>query len=232
MTDIRTTRSIGRNRVRKRGQRKWPEWGSLWNVSRTSLIIPLWASVPHTFEWEAIISFSWWKNRHSSMTQPSLLLSPIRHYGRTLYTSVCHTGESYDHLLIHFSISKQNIHIMIIGRCHGNGQNCPSRSHAVWEMVMNELDRRDDPSFDEELAGCAMVDACSNIISGEQLYNFLNHNFERHYKTNRAPLGLYFHASWLKQNPEYLDAFLQWVDEMLEKNDVYFVTMTQVSWDR
>ncbi|CAN8003902.1 chitin deacetylase 1 [Ixodes scapularis] len=113
-------------------------------------------------------------------------------------------------------------------KCHGNGQNCPSRSHAVWEMVMNELDRRDDPSFDEELAGCAMVDSCSNIISGEQFYNFLNHNLDRHYKTNRAPLGLYFHAGWLKLNPEYLDAFIQWIDETLDKNDVFFVTMTQV----
>lgn len=119
-------------------------------------------------------------------------------------------------------------HFAVASRCHGNGQNCPSRSHAVWEMVMNELDRRDDPTFDEELAGCAMVDACSNIISGDQFYSFLNHNFERHYKTNRAPLGLYFHASWLKLNPEYLDAFIQWVDEILDKNDVYFVTMSQV----
>ncbi|KAH8025126.1 hypothetical protein HPB51_003968 [Rhipicephalus microplus] len=113
-------------------------------------------------------------------------------------------------------------------KCHGNGQNCPSRSHAVWEMVMNELDRRDDPTFDEDLAGCAMVDSCSNIISGEQFYNFLNHNLDRHYKTNRAPLGLYFHAGWLKLNPEYLDAFIQWIDETLDKNDVFFVTMTQV----
>merc|ERR1739838_1211923 len=29
-------------------------------------------------------------------------------------------------------------------RCHGDLQNCPTRSHAVWEMVMNELDRRED----------------------------------------------------------------------------------------
>ncbi|CAL1270360.1 unnamed protein product [Larinioides sclopetarius] len=113
-------------------------------------------------------------------------------------------------------------------KCHGNGQNCPTRSHAVWEMVMNELDRRDDPNFDEELAGCAMVDSCSNIISGEQFYNFLNHNFNRHYKTNRAPLGLYFHAGWLRLNQDYLDALVQWMDEVLGKNDVYFVTMTQV----
>lgn len=113
-------------------------------------------------------------------------------------------------------------------KCHGNGQSCPTRSHAVWEMVMNELDRRDDPNFDEELAGCAMVDSCTNIHSAEQLYNFLNHNFDRHYKTNRAPLGLYFHASWLQATPELLDVFIQWIDEQRERGDVYFVTMTQV----
>lgn len=114
-------------------------------------------------------------------------------------------------------------------RCHGNLQHCPTRSHAVWEMVLNELDRREDPNFDEYLPGCAMVDSCSNILSGDQFYNFLNHNFDRHYDQNRAPLGLYFHAAWLKNNPEYLDAFLFWMDEILRNhNDVYFVTMTQV----
>ncbi|ETN67708.1 hypothetical protein AND_000413 [Anopheles darlingi] len=114
-------------------------------------------------------------------------------------------------------------------RCHGNLQSCPTRSHAVWEMVMNELDRREDPTNDEYLPGCAMVDSCSNILTGDQFYNFLNHNFDRHYDQNRAPLGLYFHAAWLKNNPEFLDAFLYWIDEVLANhNDVYFVTMTQV----
>ncbi|KAH1004529.1 hypothetical protein HUJ05_005328 [Dendroctonus ponderosae] len=114
-------------------------------------------------------------------------------------------------------------------RCHGNLQSCPTRSHAVWEMVLNELDRREDPTNDEYLPGCAMVDSCSNILTGDQFYNFLNHNFDRHYEENRAPLGLYFHAAWLKNNPEFLDAFLYWVDEILaNRNDVYFVTMTQV----
>ena len=114
-------------------------------------------------------------------------------------------------------------------RCHGDIQNCPTRSHAVWEMVMNELDRREDPTLDEDLPGCAMVDSCSNILSGDQFYNFLTHNFYRHYDQNRAPLGLFFHAAWLKNNPEYLDAFLYWIDEIIEShNDVYFVTMTQV----
>merc|ERR1712086_34619 len=64
-------------------------------------------------------------------------------------------------------------------------------------------------------------------IDTDQFYNFLTHNFYRHYDQNRAPLGLFFHAAWLKNNPEYLDAFLYWMDEILEThNDVYFVTMT------
>src|SRR5581483_10728893 len=42
-------------------------------------------------------------------------------------------------------------------------------------------------------------------------------------------MGLYFHAAWLKNNPEFLEAFTYWIDEVLEKHDdVYFVTMTQV----
>lgn len=113
-------------------------------------------------------------------------------------------------------------------KCHGNGQNCPSQSHAVWEMVMNEMDRRDDPNFDEELPGCNMVDSCSNINQPEQFYNFLNHNFNRHYSANRAPFGLYFHASFLKKNAELRKTFIKWIGEVLQKSDVYFVTMTQV----
>jgi len=116
-------------------------------------------------------------------------------------------------------------------RCHGDLQRCPTRSHAVWEMVMNEMDRREDPKIEEVLPGCAMVDSCNNIKTGEQFYKFLNHNFYRHYDQNRAPIGLFFHAAWLAQpqNIELLDAFLFWVDETLKShNDVYFVTMTQV----
>merc|ERR1719410_937077 len=102
-------------------------------------------------------------------------------------------------------------------RCHGNLQNCPTRPLAVWEIVMNELDRREDPTVDEDLPGCAMVDSCSNIRSGDQFYNFLTHNFYRHFDQNRAPLGLFFHSSWLKNNPEFLDAFLYWIDEVLAR---------------
>ncbi|XP_046990525.1 chitin deacetylase 1 isoform X2 [Schistocerca americana] len=113
-------------------------------------------------------------------------------------------------------------------KCNGNAHNCPSRSHPVWEMVMNELDRRDDPTFDESLPGCHMVDSCSNIQTGEQFARLLRHNFNRHFNSNRAPLGLHFHASWLKSKKEFKDELIKFIQEMLERNDVYFVTMLQV----
>ena len=53
-------------------------------------------------------------------------------------------------------------------KCHGNAKNCPSRSHEIWEMPINELDRRDDPDFDEALTGCHLVSSCSNIYYREQ----------------------------------------------------------------
>merc|ERR1711945_66662 len=116
-----------------------------------------------------------------------------------------------------------------MGRCHGNLQRCPTRSHAVWEMVMNEMDRREDPTLEEEISGCAMIDSCSNLLTGDQFYNFLTHNFYRYFDQNRAPFPLFLHSVWLKNNPEFLDAFLYWMDEVLENHpEVYFVTMTQV----
>merc|ERR1712119_100734 len=60
-------------------------------------------------------------------------------------------------------------------------------------------------------------------------HNLLTHNFIRHYEQNRAPMGLFLHAAWLKKQPEMLDALQFWLDEVLATyNDVYLVTMSQV----
>ena len=52
-------------------------------------------------------------------------------------------------------------------------QNCPSRSHAVWELPINELDRREDPDFEEKLTGCALVSSCSNVYTKEHFKRVL-----------------------------------------------------------
>ena len=54
---------------------------------------------------------------------------------------------------------------------------------------MNEYDRREYPEDEPEMSGCVMVDQCANLVTGDLLYNFLDVNFDRHYQTNRAPLG-------------------------------------------
>merc|ERR1711899_374708 len=113
-------------------------------------------------------------------------------------------------------------------KCHGNAQNCPSRSHPVWEMVINELDRRDDPLSDEPLPGCQLVSSCSNIFDPDQFARMLRHNFERHPNSNRAPLGLHFNAVWLKNNKGFKKELIKFIADMLDRNDVYFVTMLQV----
>lgn len=114
-------------------------------------------------------------------------------------------------------------------KCHGNAQKCPSQSHPVWEMVMNELDRRDDPLFDERLPGCHFVDSCTNIRTGKQFRHLLNHNFHRHYDTNRAPFGLHFHSAWLNSDPNFKKELINFMNEVIAKGDVYFVNMLQVS---
>jgi len=115
-------------------------------------------------------------------------------------------------------------------KCHGNAQNCPSRSWAgMWEMPINELDRRDDPSFDERLSGCHLVSSCSNIYDKDQFGRMIRHNFERHYMSNRAPLSLSFDAAWLKTNKGFTQVLVDWMTETLEEhNDVYFLTEYQV----
>ena len=72
-----------------------------------------------------------------------------------------------------------NIHSRMPHKCHGNANHCPSRSQPIWELPINELDRRDDPSFDERLSGCHLVSSCSNIYGPEQFRTLLEHNFNR-----------------------------------------------------
>ncbi|CAG0905751.1 unnamed protein product [Cyprideis torosa] len=98
--------------------------------------------------------------------------------------------------------------------CPGNGKNCPSKSHPVWEMVVNELDRRDDPTFDENLPGCHFVDSCTNINTPEQFGRLLRHNVNRH---------LLYVIQWM-QNPTETNAirdFQEWKEKCDIKGQPY-----------
>ena len=65
-------------------------------------------------------------------------------------------------------------------RCFVNSQKCPTRSFSIMEMVMNEIDPREEPgNLDEQVSGCTMLDSCANIRNEDSLYNVLTHNFIR-----------------------------------------------------
>jgi len=114
-------------------------------------------------------------------------------------------------------------------KCHGNGNNCPSRSQPIWELPINELDRREDPSFDERLSGCHLVSSCSNVYDPAQFKTLLEHNFNRHYGQNRAPLSLSFDTAWLQVNKGFTRILQEWIrDKLSSQSDVYFVTELQV----
>jgi len=120
-------------------------------------------------------------------------------------------------------------------RCYGDAQKCPTRSHNLYQMVMNEFDPREEPGqVEEQVSGCAMVDSCAEIRDPDNFYNVLTHNFIRHYEQNRAPMMLSLHAAWFAKEPEMLEALIYWIDEVSTAyNDVYFVTMSQVlEWMR
>jgi len=106
---------------------------------------------------------------------------------------------------------------------------CPTDHFPLWEIPINELDRREDPTFDEELTGCQLVSSCTNVQEKDHLRTLLQHNFERHYRSNKAPLSLSFNPSWLVQNPDFVGVITEWMDSVLASHqDVYFITQYQL----
>ncbi|XP_026477754.1 uncharacterized protein LOC113383720 [Ctenocephalides felis] len=103
---------------------------------------------------------------------------------------------------------------------------CPTRSYpGVWEVPMVMW---------QDLNGgrCSMGDACSNPPTSEGVVKVLRKNFERHYTTNRAPFGLFYHAAWFTQ-PHHKEGFIQFLDELIQMPDVYLVTNWQaLQWIR
>ncbi|XP_069702425.1 nuclear pore complex protein DDB_G0274915-like isoform X3 [Periplaneta americana] len=103
---------------------------------------------------------------------------------------------------------------------------CPTRSYpGVWEVPMVMW---------QDLNGgrCSMGDACSNPPTSDGVYKMLIKNFERHYTTNRAPFGLFYHAAWFTQ-PHHKEGFIAFLDTIVNMQDVWLVTNWQaIQWVR
>ncbi|KAH8329412.1 hypothetical protein KR074_010235 [Drosophila pseudoananassae] len=103
---------------------------------------------------------------------------------------------------------------------------CPTRSYpGVWQVPMVMW---------QDLNGgrCSMGDACSNPSDAEGVTKMIMKNFERHYTTNRAPFGLFYHAAWFTQ-PHHKEGFIKFLDAINAMPDVWIVTNWQaLQWVR
>ncbi len=79
---------------------------------------------------------------------------------------------------------------------------------------------------------CSMGDACTNPSDEIGVYDMLLKNFNRHYKSNRAPFNLYYHSAWFNTQ-HHKKGFIKFLEEIIEKDDVYFITNWQmIQWMR
>ncbi|TDG46670.1 hypothetical protein AWZ03_006850 [Drosophila navojoa] len=103
---------------------------------------------------------------------------------------------------------------------------CPTRSYpGVWQVPMVMW---------QDLNGgrCSMGDACSNPSDADGVTKMIMKNFERHYTTNRAPFGLFYHAAWFTQ-PHHKEGFIKFLDAINAMPDVWIVTNWQaLQWVR
>ena len=74
-----------------------------------------------------------------------------------------------------------------------------------------------------------MVDSCPTHLSEEEIYAMLMDNFNRHYKTNRAPFGLYFHTIWFKEKQNF-DVLLRFLDDLIgNKVLIYSISLVIIT---
>jgi len=67
---------------------------------------------------------------------------------------------------------------------------CPNKAFpGLWEIPLVMWNDHKD-------GRCSMADACSNPPDAEGVYLMIMKNFQRHFQTNRAPFGLFYHPAW------------------------------------
>jgi len=78
-----------------------------------------------------------------------------------------------------------------------------------------------------------MLDGCPVSFDDQrQSFSYLQRNFDRFYRGNRAPLGVNMHAVWLRPRRR-LAAMLQFLESILKLDDVYVISVNQlIEWMR
>ncbi|PAV65451.1 hypothetical protein WR25_12538 isoform A [Diploscapter pachys] len=107
-------------------------------------------------------------------------------------------------------------------------QRCPKKPHkGVWEIPIQMLQGSDGMWKESAIKTIKPYDTKITIKQ------FLQRNFYRNYKSNRAPFVLNADAEWLNYAPDnqVAEALEEWLQDVLNKTDVYVVTNSQlISW--
>jgi len=100
---------------------------------------------------------------------------------------------------------------------------CPTRSFpGVWELPLNA-------HYVETFEGghCPYMDQCVLFNhDADQVLEWLQEDFRKHYNQNRAPYMMPFHTTWF-QSKELENGLLKFVDWVRTQPNVWFVTATQ-----
>ncbi|XP_077544681.1 chitin deacetylase 8-like [Haemaphysalis longicornis] len=143
--------------------------------------------------------------------------------------SMLHKHFRYDSTLVHQRVRGERPfypYTMDFGfRRSCNVWPCPEGSYpGLWVLPINVL----FPKHTEGILPCAMADAClPQPVTANDTFDYLRSNFEEFYTTNRAPFPVFLHEAYLK-HPERKAGYLRFVDWLLQKDDVYLVTASEV----
>jgi len=100
---------------------------------------------------------------------------------------------------------------------------CPKKCHpGIWTVPMNEL-------IDLDGNHCSMLDGCpSRPQNKEDMLRLLKDNFYRAYNGDRTPFGIYQHLALLQGFPYIWEAYNEFIDYILTKDDVYILNTAQM----
>ena len=95
---------------------------------------------------------------------------------------------------------------------------CPDESYpGLWIIPTPFLNQPRGPV-------CGMLDSCTIPQTRQEWFALLQSNFLRHYQGNKAPFGLYTHASWFYFPGERLAALNDFLSYLETLDDVYVVS--------
>ncbi|ESO95758.1 hypothetical protein LOTGIDRAFT_116769, partial [Lottia gigantea] len=104
---------------------------------------------------------------------------------------------------------------------------CPTKSYpGLWEIPLVRW-------YGNNKMACAMPDGCTIGPGRKGTLDYLMDNFNRQYKTNKAPLGIFLHASWFRRKSGNFEGLVDFLEKMTHLPDVYVLTVSQViDWIR